>query len=344
MSVKYDVVYKDGKKLSTVSVCFGKMESHRWSELASGSDGTALLRRPASDQAFIQFHTGYGIHPMWFKDSPEYNRDWPRQDDGDYDKLYKIANRKYLEEMKELVKDLPMLKGLVTIHPLLGVVRVHVKRNKADEIMLALFLFRNLAHYGSNCYPYRYFRAAGYRPRIAAVMSHLIQMERGSTFNPWSICNQEVGEYNWCNPNTFGKQAFLRMVSQDDNTVFDFVQQEWREQYGYRREGAFRREQRIFDERYVGRYWDYDNDCHDVQENRDSYGEEMPENKRKYWCMVDALSIPGDEPIVSGQKWNPVRGFYFGDSPNSTISQSELDEVMSEIDALLEEHNIPKSI
>lgn len=334
MSVYYDVVYKDGKRFSVSSVCFGRMGVDRWFEQSADPE---LIRRGGDEIAFIQFKTEPTIHRMWYSDSPKIMNDFP-QGLTPEERLVanKVANRKFLEEMKELYDDLPMLKGLVTIHPLLGVIRVHIKKNRADKIMLALFLFRNLSQYSTNCYAYRYFRIKGYRPRLAATLCHLFVMDKGSSLSGWSVGNQHLGEYNWVNPKTFGKESFLRMMRQDED--FNYIQAEFREQRGYYREGRLSQQGIVFDTRYIGRYWDAHNNR--VRDDGDFAGTVTMKGNLYYAQLVDCLSISGDTPICESQLWNCVEGFSFPEVCNESLLSSAL----LEIEEFLSENNISISI
>lgn len=329
MSVKYDVVYKDGFKLKVTSVCFGKMEKTRWPEMGS------VGGREDNQQAFIQFYTDYQVHPMWYYDAPELKRDFPSTENGDELRAVRTeAGRKFCREMKELLADMPMLKGLVTIHPLLCVVRVHVKHHTADQVMLALFLFRNLCQYGNNAFTYRVMRAKGYRPRLAAILAHQLSTNQGS-FNRNSYSVMYLGEYNWINPQTFGKQAFLRLMNHTEDTEFDFCQPLWRNEKGYRRDSHFKLDrdgEKIFDPQYT-------------EGDTDRSGR----NKHAYWKLVSALSIPADEPIAPEQYWDAYDGFFLSTgnaarTGDECISSSRIDSYLANIETLCEEHGIQHSL
>lgn len=338
MSVKYDVVFKDGARIKISSAaCFGGMAQGYWNRMSGQRIDSSLSDKPASEQSFIQWYPAMSLHPMYSHEYPEIRRDWRSSETETIAEVKKKALGNYLQTLKEVFDDMPMLKGVLTIHPLLGVVRAHLKDHKADKIILALFLARNLAHYSDKCYTYRYFRAQGYRPRIAVMLAHLFGYELGTTFSAGSFRNQQIGEYNWLNPDTFGKEAFLRMARQDE-LEFNFKQQPWRVQRGYRRDHEYEHDpDHVFDERYIGYQWDYEND-------RLSHGDYERSNNHYYWNLVDALSISGDEPITNTQKWNPVAGFYFGISPYDHVRREVVETFLAEVDALLAENNISKSL
>ncbi|MCS5736803.1 hypothetical protein, partial [Herbiconiux daphne] len=276
MSVRYDVVFKDGRKLARNSICFGGMASGGWG-------GGELEARPANQQAFIQFHIKNNMHPMWSWPFPEIKRDWnPAWSQEGKDPQVEGA-RLFLQEMKELYNDLPLLKGVITIHPLLGVVRAHIKRHKADKIILALMLFRNLANYSNNCFTYRHFRNQGYRPRAAVILAHLINCDIG-VFGARTWGDQWLSEYNWINPDCFGKQALIKMIHCDE--VEDewprYHQQPWSVQRGYRREREWvGNSAYLFDDRYRGLQWNYATDTIESQYANHN-------NIHKYLNLVDA--------------------------------------------------------
>lgn len=360
MSVNYSVVFKDGQKVSVSSVCFGRMGVDRWMEQAgSGNNAYRLLERPATEHAFISYDCVKNLHPCWAYDVETSlgSRDWPRATDNQSGSdVTKAAAKKFLHHMKELLNDLPMMKGILSVHPLLGIVRVHTKAHTADQVMMALYLIRNLNQYSNLAISYRFFIKKGYRPRLAAILSHLIATEVGnSNFGREASTvsyNYGIGEYNWINPNTFGKQAFLNMMNQNEE-AFTWVQPLWSEAKGYRRDGYFsnaiggNRNARIFDERYTGRIWDYQNwERFTSQENGNYSNSDLQRNRLKWWHMVDVYSVPGDEPICECHRWNEVDGFgfWFADihtNRNSHFGGDKLAIIMSQIEAVLTENNIP---
>ncbi|MCS5737305.1 hypothetical protein, partial [Herbiconiux daphne] len=191
------------------------------------------------------------------------------------------ANRLFLREMQELVADMPWLQDVITIHPITGVVRAHIKDHKADKIITSLFLIRNIGNYMNQAVTYRKVRNMGYRPRFAAIIAHKVYANLGFG-NSVQYSDQYLGEYNWINPQSFGKNAFLKMMGADKDTEFDFIQKPWAEQRGYRHDGYYRNppprtnranndvnesyvhddalagEWRVFDSRYiVAEAWDW---------------------------------------------------------------------------------------
>lgn len=314
MSVKFDVVYKDGFKLKQTSICFGVMEKGRWNEI-NGHRGMSPENHQDSDQRFIQFYTNAFIHPMWAHDEG-FKRDWPR-DITERD-AHNLASRNFINEMKELQKDMPFLQGLVTFHPLLHVARVHIKNHTVDQIMLALFLVRNLCHYSTNCFTYRWLRTEhNLRPLLAAILCHQFSLDLG-TFDRKSFVPAHLGEYNWINPQTFGKNALLRFMTHTKDTEFDYRQGLWKDDKGYRRDEWFQRNREYFDQNIRG--------------------------TNKWWKMVAPFSIPGDEEISEVQDKSNEYGFIIGSWNDSNIPESRIEKYISDVVNLLTENNIPATL
>lgn len=335
MSVRYSVVFKDGNRFSNESICFGVMGNARWHEQRpfsfSGSNVHSLLDRAGSDHAFILYDSLHGIHPIWCYDQSDYStRDWPS--DVSRTDARKTANRNFLNMMKDLVEDLPMLAGLVTVHPLIGGIRVHIKDHTADQIMLALYLFRNLAQYGNFAMGYRWLLNKGYRPRFAAVVAHMVYIDvMPGTFGraPKAVIqNTQTGEYNWCSPDTLGRQGFLNLMGQNLE-AFQWKQHKWKDDKGYFREEWFRRNEIWFDERYEGFLWNFTTKSRDVAAELQNWGREdrVPMCPRKYWHMIDVFSVPGDVPIDEEiQQWNSILGFKFFLDDITYLQESLSDE------------------
>lgn len=351
MGVKYDVIFKDGERLSREAVCFGSMASGRWD-----FGNLTLARRPASEQSMIQFYTANNLHPIW--EEPDYmkmRREW--SNNNRQAACRAAANRAFLKEMKLLLDDLPWLQDVLTIHPLVGVVRAHIKQHKADKIITSLMMVRNLGNYGEQASTYRHFRAAGLRPRLCVILAHMFNKNFGAMGRmDWQ--QQYLGEYNWINPQVFGKQAFMQMMSADKDTEFDFIQLPWAEQRGYRRDGFYRYHPETsytqtddptvadhtpetggwlpFDTRYVNaERWDFVNSR--AVNERPVTRLHSPYTYTRN--VVDAYSISGDEAFDSAI-WNPVWGMsYFPETINSR--PEVVNNLVEEMERICSEANIP---
>lgn len=354
MGVKYDVIFKDGARLPREAVCFGSMAGASWS-----FNNAELCSRPASEQAMIQFYTANNIHPIWEEpDFTKNRRDWSRQNAIAEGK--RNANKAFLAEMKILFADLPWLSDVITLHPLVGVARAHIKQHAADKIITSLFLIRNLCNYGETAASYRHFRHMGLRPRICAVMASYMTKNFGA-MGRCDFSQSYLGEYNWTNPQTFGKQAFIRMMTADKDTEFDFIQLPWAVQRGYRRDGFYRHGTsgnvsgpvdeddytpeeggfKIFDRRYTrAERWDY-------SANRTMHPQDSSVRHRCSHLytrnLVDCYSIPGDEPIEPAMAWNPVQGMdIFGHPGSLGRSTTEtVDVLVAELERICMEAGVP---
>ena len=325
MSVNYSIVCKDGEKATVSSVCFGKMNVSRWHEQSAINGNQQVLNRGSDTHAFISLDCKKNIHPFWIHpvESDLVEREWTAYD-GDRPTQIKNASLNFLRAMSVLLEDMPMLKGLVTVHPLLGLVRVYIKEHTADQIMAALYLFRNLNQYSNYAGSYRKMIQSGYRPRFAAIFAHMLPGEIGPSLmgrtGAFNVANAQIGEYNWFNPNTFGKQAFLKLMTQD-GTEGNWKLQKWNTQAGYRRDNYFSTNGIMFDTRYG------DHGC-----------------RLNYWHMVDCLCIPGDEPLTLSHDWNNGRGFKFKhvgmNSDNDYIGSDLLEEILRDLEELCNDNSI----
>ena len=358
MAVKYDVIFKDGQRLTREAVCFGSMAGGEW-----GFGSTALCNRDPSEQSLIQFYTANNIHPIWGEDDyMRTRRDWPSANSVGAGK--QEANRKFLTEMKLLFADLPWLEDVITIHPVTGVVRAHIKKHAADKIITSLFLVRNLANYSETAATYRHFRSQGLRPRFCAIMACYMAKNFGA-MGRCDFTQQYLGEYNWFNPQAFGKQSFLQMMQADKDTEFDFIQLPWAVQRGYRRDGFYRYRNnnydvsgsaevedydetvggwKIFDSRYYSaERWDW--------ERNEARNPRLPRTRGNSSHLytrnvVDCYGISGDVPFDNVMRWNPVYGMTIFNCPgNSDRSSMDVaNDLVSEMERICTEAGIPTRI
>ena len=333
MSVQYRVVFKDRKSFRAQGICFGKMGVLRWRDqrlinpdspngMFSHAVSTELINRSGKEQDYIDFELSYGINNEWMKPVGEHG-------DGEYPPEYftinnnhdrwqyalKLCGPNYFKEMKLLLEELPMYKSWVKVHPKLGVIRFHLGKRKADEVMVAMSLFRNLGNYRGYISAYKEMVNRGYTRLFAVVTAHLINMEFcKSAFSGEYTCYYQgvrTGEYNWFSPDTIGAQGMMNILLQRTEK-FNYFQDTWKNNRGYFRDSYFRDNGIIFDERYHGAYFDWAANSRDQSRERDAWGDQNIDNYNpcRYRKMVDAFSIPGDEPIPGVQGWNEVNGFY----------------------------------
>lgn len=344
MSVQYRVMFKDGKSFRAQGICFGKMGASRWHEQRlinpdspnylsgfSAAVHNELIGRDGHHQKYIDFEVEHGISNMWAAPADSHG-------DGEYPpEFFEIDNAReraefmkktcgpnYFSEMKLLLKELPMYNSWVKVHPKLGVIRFHIGQRKADEVMLAMSLFRNLCNYGGFITAYKEMLHRGYTRLFSVIVAHFFNITvNKDVFNgKISVYYQpiRVTEYNWFSPDTMGAQGLINLLNQNVDK-FDYVQDTWKNQRGYYRDAHFTKNGVIFDERYVGAYWDYNRDARDFARETETWGSRDPDtfNPCRYRKMVDAFSIPGDEPIPGVQEWNHVAGFYIA-GPTSSIN------------------------
>lgn len=311
MAVKFDVVYKNNRRLPMQGPCFGAFS---FGEFSTGGLRTLDAQRVeltntearnlaqnAEDAAFIQF---YG--------EPEKGY-WKVQ--GDRGDEYV---RRYYEHMKELIDDIPWLKA--SVHPLVGVIRVPVKNVPADKVMMTLFLVRNLAHY-EHANTYRKFLEMGYKPFACAILSSFWSYCKGTAFTSDRWIYNSVGEYNWLSPGTFGKQALKQLV-QAGSDFNPWFLDTWGQLKGYRRDRWFQTERHLFNP--------------DNRRNIES-------NQNKFRKMIDCLSIQNDEPIFSFIQAESIYqgSIYIGwklEKESGQISPDEMDQALGEFNNQCLEH------
>ena len=333
MSVQYRVMFKDGKSFRAQGICFGKMGVNRWHEqrlinpdrptqMFTPVEASNIRERDGHQQKYIDFEVEYGISHMWSAPMDTHS-------DGEYpEEFYRIESQQsrikymldtcgpnYFSEMKLLLEELPMYKSWVKVHPKLGVIRFHIGKRKADEVMLAMSLFRNLCNYGGFVTAYKEALHCGYTRRFAAIIAHFFNITVNKSAFSGKVDKYyqpiRTGEYNWFSPDTIGSQGLINLLNQNVDK-FDYVQDTWKNQRGYYRDSHFKSLEVVFDDRYKGIYWNWRTNSRDVARERDTFGDIDTDhsNSIRYRKMVDAFSIAGDEVIPGVQEWNSVVGFY----------------------------------
>lgn len=294
MSVAYDIVLKDNKKVCRNDICFGAMNSLPWSrnmaDTSTRSNNSetpdVCARMRTSDMAMIQYHPEpYFCYNFWSHPEGQATREYhyteeenalPNRSQRDA-AMRKRALNNYFTEMKKLVEDVPMLKNCVTVHPLLKITRTHIKDFPADKIILATFLMRNLAQYDFAC-TYLKLRSEGYRPRVAALFSQIVRYQMGGLHNG-SITGGQQGEASWIFSRWFGEQAAIRYLKQEPEADQCWIQSPWVEQScGYKR------------------------DSHLSREHSQFITPARPGANRIYRTLNMAMCIPGDKSLNWGRE------------------------------------------
>ncbi|MGL5014462.1 MAG: hypothetical protein ACRC6V_09270 [Bacteroidales bacterium] len=311
MSVKYDVVYSDNRRIPMSGPCFGAFANQR--EFPHHSLRGDDMNRRREDRA--------SIRELWNNPSnarmiQHYCQPSPSQwcDTGETREVWQA---RYYSEMKALLQDIPWLKA--SIHPLLGVIRIPLNNVPADKVMMTLFLFRNLAHY-DYARGYRRLRSQGMKPFAAAILSSLWKATATNAFNPvpYWVYNS-LGEYNWLNPSTFGRNSLRQLVQAPDD-FNPWVQDPWTVQNGYHRDRWFTSNRVLFNP------------------IRDENGEQVPylRNVSEYRKLTDCLSVQDDSPIWGIINLTWVGGDYTNhdwtthEGSNMNISRADWDTVLFE--------------
>lgn len=266
MAITYDVVYKNNRRIPLSGPCFGAFSD-------SGYPSSSI-RHGYANQRGLTSEELRGLHAdfqntSFFQFYPTPSEYWKDPEDTSV----KDREVRFYNEMKALVADIPWMKA--SIHPLLGVIRVTVVGKPADQVMMTLFLMRNLAHY-EYAIGYRYLRSVGFKPFAAAIFSSLWKRGEGTVLRPnsnWAYTT--VGEYNWVSPATFGTQSLHQLVNSDE-TFNPWVQELWSQVGHYRRDRWFQTNSVRFT---------------------------TPGGGMSYRKLIDCLSVENDTPIfprVSG--------------------------------------------
>lgn len=237
MSIIYDLVFKNNKRIPYIGPCFGAFsrtefpdgwirgnyfEKLRMSR-EEGRNQCRALHNTFDKAEFIQFYPQPGEawgYPSFFPEGSD-----PTQN--------------YLEEMRLLLADLPFLKA--SVHPLLKVIRVKVKDVAADKVMMTLFLLRNLTEYYGVSYMYLR-KEFNFKPKAAAILSSF--WVRGSLYglraSQLNFTYTSVGEYNWLSPKTFGVSSLVNFLNNSSQPNWDpWIQESFTEIPGYRRDSWF---------------------------------------------------------------------------------------------------------
>lgn len=340
MSVAYELVFKDGRKVATTGSCFGGTSRPQFGFLSFTDNN-----RPSETHGVLNFNVDRSISYIWKHDGYPANvaeARIPEPGTSSYSSMSRetraLALRNFFKEAKLMLEDMPWLKRVVILHPISNIIRVKLKDVPADEVMSALFLFRNLANYDSYAATYLAHRRAGYRPRFCAILAHFFY-QSSNAFGAVSYSVLSLGEYNWFNPTTFGLRGFIQLMSADESTPFDFIQQPWTVQKGYRRDSYYSGEgpnYLEFEERFY--YNDPNNREWDFNERRllSRYQHTAPQRVPATRKLTDGLCFPNDEPICEFQYRHPRRGLMFHKTNPadpvtclSNLTFNQMDEIVS---------------
>lgn len=238
--MEYSIALKTGVKGHVPSApCFGKMASSGWGGVRDQRHpGTIVGNDNKNLHSFIEFSISANINNPSIWENNVGNFNFIKEEEMTSLNKRERAEKNVIKHLQAIFDDLKIYNGCISVHPILKVVRAHVKDNKADKIITGLFLARNLTTGSTISRMYTDMIGWGYRPSFSAIVAHLLHSNVGAFSRSYSV--QWVGETNWVSPASFGKRSLLRMMSggfQDDC----FVQEEWKNQGYYRRDDGFGR-------------------------------------------------------------------------------------------------------
>ncbi|QIN94886.1 hypothetical protein PQC36_gp108 [Proteus phage Vb_PmiP-P59] len=236
--MEYSIALKNGVKGKVSNApCFGKMASSGWGGVRDRRHQEILIGKDNKNlHSFIEFSIGDNISNISNWENNLGGFDFLSADDITFLSKKEKAEKNLIKHLKAIFDDLKIYQGCISVHPILKVVRAHIKNNKADKIITGLFLARNLTTCGTMSRMYNDMINWGYRPSFSAVVAHLLFSNVGAFSNSYSV--QWVGETNWISPLSFGKQSLIRLLS-GDFTDDAFVQEEWKDQGYYKRDDGF---------------------------------------------------------------------------------------------------------
>lgn len=314
---------KNGNHCKVSYACFGLLNSlpiSNWvigrsyypDEASYNTSRSFASETTPNNLSFIQYFPSNNFMGAYWscpegKPTREYISAYPDEPAKDMDNR---AMKEYFKEMQLLIDDLPIFKGMITIHPLAKVIRVHIKDHPADKVALALFLVRNLAQY-DYIHGYRWLRHRGYRPRIAAIITHALQFSpKANAFGEDRWYGRCQDESSWVNPVTFGKNGFLKLIKQEVEWYQDpFCETET----GYWRDDAFQDDDDVFNS------------------SADSY----EEDSGYYRSLNDVFSVQEDDTFHTSHR-SGGSGFYWNNVPANPVEDI--------FDALIEQSGVSKSL
>lgn len=320
MSVQFNLILKDGKKLNCSSICYGVLNEFpiRVSNILTDESPTSSEDAPDFLEAEDITHVDHIPHSSVVE---EYGKD------GDI-----------FEDLKTLFDDLPMFAGMVRVMPEQGVFRVSIAENPADKVMMALLIGRILTH--SHCQYSEYAlgikkaRELGYTPRVWVIAS--LFSYNGSRYHPYGDRRyyvEGVNEGSVFNPNTFGMESAKRFMKQDAN-YYPWFQECFRVN-GYKRDDHFVSEQEVFNE--VGSHFGHDADFLDEE---DAYVDDEPVDlstptSTKFRKLVDCFSNPFDiNPISPGYQLNRFNEFQPRGAEGNYITEEAFISVLNELEEM----------
>lgn len=220
MSVKYDLVMREGGKLLMGGGCFGALnDGHysRWSLRDGTHENRETMRlmdrvNEGAAHSLLRFYPNLG------------SGNWPQE-----------LHDSYWEDMQTIVEALPWMRDMVVIRPAGKFINYLTGNFPADKVMLSVFLMRNIAQLPSMSHAYRTARSNGLSPLQAAVACSVMWVGNPGLGGGRPAGTNYPGEYNFVNVYTFGRRSLRRLVEGDS----DWQLPSWQELNGYRRDQYF---------------------------------------------------------------------------------------------------------
>lgn len=220
MSVKYDVVARDGSKLLMTGGCFGALNQGqltRWSIRDGNHENRDMIN------AMERINGGLPQSLLRFYPNLEFGL-WSDE-----------RKASYWEDMQEIVNSLPWMRDMVTVRPAGKFINFLTGDNPADKVMLAVFLMRNIAQMATTAIAYRTARDRGLTPLQAAVACSVMWLGTRDFRGRINAGTNYPGEYNFFNVYTFGRQSLTNFVRGEVEWQLD----SWQNLNGYRRDQWF---------------------------------------------------------------------------------------------------------
>lgn len=243
MAVQYDVIYSDNRRILAQGGCFGAMNAGRWahwmvdySRYGDRSGLTVTENNRMAQESFQQVIQDQGNQRI----RPVAIQFYPKPSSG----IWGVsaphgstlsAFEAYFAAMADLLPQVAWLDGVVSLHPEFGVIRFHLDDKPADQVITAMFLFRNLAHYNYGHSFQNLINVHNMNVLPALYLAHLMIYQPRTPFSAESWYMATPGEYNLQHPLAFGKRALAAVLTADES-FSPWRQRTFSHQNGYMRD------------------------------------------------------------------------------------------------------------
>jgi hypothetical protein len=195
-----------------------------------------------------------------------------------------------IKHLQTTMQDLPMFKDCFEVKRRLGVCRIFVKDMPADKVLLALMIARSTCSHFGQYSQYEGYKAVvekGYSPRVT-LLGHMFA-KGGGLSDSDKFCLNSMNESAIFNPSTFGIEAVIAFLRQDEN--YSPWVQEPLSSTGYSRESDFQSDREIFNPRAPLNENRTLNEVYNLSE-RTAYSNHGLGTR--YRSLTDCFSIPED--------------------------------------------------